>query len=121
MLEEECRRASTSKLNPSETDLKLKLLSLANLKTRLSSGTDIFKYWESRRYEDEELYELAMIALSASVTQVSVERCFSAIKLLLEDHRLRMSPTMLNDLMIIRFNRDLLELAVEKFHQDKNL
>ncbi|XP_065093091.1 uncharacterized protein LOC135713785 [Ochlerotatus camptorhynchus] len=118
MLEEECQRASTSKLNPSEIDLKVKLLDLANSKTRLPSSTDILKYWEARRYDDEQIYDLAMIALSASATEVSVERCFSGIKLLLEQHRLRMSPSMLNDLMIIRFNKDLLEPAMEKYRQN---
>lgn len=104
LLEEEC-----------QVDLKLKLLDLANTKMRLPVNTDIVKYWESRRYEDPQMYELAMIALSASATQVSVERCFSAIKLLLEQHRLRMSPKMLDDLMTIRFNRDLLPAAISKF------
>lgn len=121
MVEEECQRASTSRLNPSEVDLKVKLLDLANSKTRLPSSTDVLKYWEAHRYEDEEMYELAMVALCASATQVSVERCFSGIKLLLEQHRLRMSPTMLNDLMIIRFNQDLLEPAMEIYHQNEKI
>lgn len=112
MLEEECQRASTSKLNPSETDLKVKLLNLVNSKTRLPSNTDILKFWEARRYDDEEIYELA------SATEVSVERCFSGIKLILEQHRLRMSPNMLNDLMIIRYNNDLLEQAMEIYCQN---
>lgn len=119
LLEKECQQASTSKLCPSQMDLKVKLLELANTKQRLPVNTDIVKYWESRRYEDPELYELAMIALSPSATQVSVERCFSAIKLLLEQHRLRMSPETLNDLMTIRCNRDLLPAAMERLHRSK--
>lgn len=118
LLEEECQQASSSRLCPSQVDLKVKLLELANTRQRLPVNTDIIKYWESRRYEDPQLYELAMIALSASATQVSLERCFSAVKLLLEQHRLRMSSEMLNDLMTIRCNRDLIPSAMNQLHQN---
>lgn len=90
MLQQECNLASTSE-SVSQVDLKVKLIQLANSKSRLPASTDILKYWEARRYEDSELHDLAMVVLSAPVTQVTVERCFSAVKLLLEDHRLNMS------------------------------
>lgn len=118
MLEQECSTASTSD-NASQTDLKVKLIHLANQKTRLPASTDILKYWEVRRFEEPELYELAMVALSAPVTQVTVERCFSTVKLLLEQHRLNMSSSRLDDLMIIRCNRDLLTDAINRYRQKK--
>lgn len=114
MLQQECNLASTSD-NVSHVDLKVKLLHLANSKTRLPASTDILKHWEAKRYEEPELYELAMVVLSAPVTQVTVERCFSAVKLLLEDHRLNMSSSRLDDLMIIRCNRDLLPEAIQRY------
>lgn len=109
----ECR-ATLDTAATSEIDLKMKLLSLANAKSRLDSKTDILKYWESKRYDDPELYSLAVVALSVPCTQVSVERCFSAVKLLLEDHRLRLGQEKLDDLMIIRLNLDLLSEAVKR-------
>ena len=105
---------ATASFEQSRTDLKLKLINLANFKTRLPSSTNIIMYWETQKYNDPELYELATVALSAPVTQVSVERCFSAVKLLLEQHRLRMSPDLLNDLMILRCNKDLITTAIAK-------
>lgn len=116
MLQQECSVASTS-VSFSQIDLKVKLIQLANTKTRLPSSTDILKYWEAKRYEDPELYEIAMVVLSAAVTQVTVERCFSAVKLLLEDHRLNMSSKRLDDLLIIRCNKDLLPDAIQRYQQ----
>lgn len=117
LLEEECKQASSSKLGPTQVDLKVKLLELANAKNRLPVNTDILRYWESRRFDEPQLYELAMIALSPSGSQVSVERCFSGIKLLLDQHRLRMSADTLNDLMTLRFNQDLIPAAMESLHR----
>lgn len=118
MLQQECNMASTSDLVP-HVDLKVKLVHLSNSKSRLPASTDILKHWEARRYEDSELYDLAMVVLSAPVTQVTVERCFSAVKLLLEDHRLNMSSSRLDDLMVIRCNRELLPEAIERYQQQK--
>lgn len=119
MLAEECNQTRTSS-ESSQLDLKLKLLQLANAKTRLPISTDIIQYWQAKRYEDTELYDLAMTALAAPATQVSVERCFSAVKILLDQRRLRMSADLLNDMMIIRCNQDLLPLAVSKIEHKGN-
>lgn len=119
MLAEECSQARTT-FETSQLDLKLKLLQLANSKTRLPINTDTIQYWQAKRYEDPELYDLAMTALAAPATQVSVERCFSAVKILLDERRLRMSADLLNDLMIIRCNQDLLPLAVSKIRNENN-
>lgn len=112
-LENECSSHMAS-TNSSDVDLKIKLLSLANSKQRMDSKTDVLKLWESKRYDDIELYMLATTALAVPCTQVSVERCFSGLKLLLEDHRLRLSPSKLDDLMIIRFNINLLHEAIAR-------
>lgn len=109
----ECR-ASLNTEATTEIDLKMKLLSVANVKTRMDSKTDVLKYWESKKYDGPELYCLAMVALSVPCTQVSVERCFSAVKLLLEDHRLKLGEEKLDDLMIIRLNLCLLPEAVKR-------
>lgn len=111
-LQNECQ-VTTAAADPDQVGLKLKLINLSNLKHRLPNTTDVVKYWEARKHEDPELYELAMIALSVPVTQVSVERCFSVLKLLLENHRLRMAEARLDDLMVIRCNRELIGLAIQ--------
>uniref|UniRef100_A0A8D8BJR3 (northern house mosquito) hypothetical protein n=1 Tax=Culex pipiens TaxID=7175 RepID=A0A8D8BJR3_CULPI len=118
MLRQECAFAAVS-TEEGNVDLKGRLLKLLNYPKRLASGTDILKFWEAQKEADPEMYELAMIALSVPVTQVSVERCFSAVKLLLEQHRLQMSAERLNDLMILRCNRDLIPLAIELLKKRK--
>ncbi|KAL1400241.1 hypothetical protein pipiens_007595 [Culex pipiens pipiens] len=112
MLEEECGLPATER--EEDVDLKLALINMANATTRLHHDTDIIKHWESKASDNKQLYELACVVLGAPISQVSVERCFSYIKLLLENHRLRMSNERLNDLMIIRCNRDLLPAAILK-------
>ncbi|EDS28041.1 predicted protein [Culex quinquefasciatus] len=118
MLRQECAVAAVS-TEEGNVDFKGRLLKLLNYPKRLASGTDILKFWEAQKEADPEMYELAMIALSVPVTQVSVERCFSAVKLLLEQHRLQMSAERLDDLMILRCNRDLIPLAIELLKKRK--
>ncbi|XP_058815925.1 uncharacterized protein LOC131679249 [Topomyia yanbarensis] len=116
MLEEECQH-ETSTMENSQVDLKLKLIQLANTKTRMPIATDILKHWEARRIEDNDLYELAMIALGTPATQVTLRRCYTSIKLLKEQQHLRMSPQTLHDMMIIKLNLDLLPAAVTTLRQ----
>lgn len=114
MLNDECQRVQVAETTVTETNLKLKLMQLANAKMRLPANTNILEHWDTKKFEAEELYSLAMIALAVPATQVTVERCFSAIKLLLQHHRLRMSSERLDDIMTIRYNKDLLQSAIAK-------
>ncbi|XP_058450109.1 uncharacterized protein LOC131429781 [Malaya genurostris] len=116
MLEEECMNESSTAEN-SQVDLKLKLIQLANTKTRMPIGTDILKHWEAKRIEDNELYELAMIALGTPATQITLNRCYKAMKLIRDQNILRMSPHTLHDMMIIRLNADLLPEAINKLRK----
>ena len=47
---------------------------------RLETDGVIFDYWKTQKLNKPELYLLAQIALSFTVTQVSVERAFSSLK-----------------------------------------
>lgn len=70
---------------------------------------DILKYWESQKITSPILYRLAMVVLAAPSTQVSVERAFSGLKLILTDHRMRLTEKSVENLLVLKLNSDLLE------------
>lgn len=72
--------------------------------SRLKSSTDILSYWNNKN--TSELYKLAEVLLTVPPTQVSVERLFSALKFILSPHRSRMNGNLVNDILVIRLNRN---------------
>ncbi|KAJ1526533.1 hypothetical protein ONE63_008121 [Megalurothrips usitatus] len=71
---------------------------------RIPVKTNILQYWESRKFSMPELYAVAMVALAAPATQVSVERLFSGVRFILSDLRLNLEGSLVNNLMVIRTN-----------------
>lgn len=69
---------------------------------------DLLKYWEGQKFTNPELYRVAIIVLSASATQVSVERGFSALKLMLSDHRMNLTAEAVENSLLLKLNPDLL-------------
>lgn len=67
-------------------------------------NTNVLEYWYERRFSCPLLYKLALIVLGAPASQVSVERCFSVLKFILNDYRTRVNKTTLENIMIIRLN-----------------
>ena len=72
---------------------------------RLATSTDILNYWETRK--DDALYDIAKVVLGVPATQVSVERAFSALALVLTSRRTRLNDDTLNDILICKCNHDL--------------
>lgn len=91
----------------SNFELREKLNGLLN-QERVHSKTDILEFWKLKQYSEPELYKIVEVVLAVPATQVSVERSFSALALILTKHRSTMSAENLNDLLIIRLNNDLL-------------
>lgn len=54
---------------------------------------------------------MVMVALSAPATQVSVERAFSALALVMEPRRLSLKGTSIDNILICALNRDLLQFV----------
>ncbi|XP_058811656.1 uncharacterized protein LOC131676542 [Topomyia yanbarensis] len=81
---------------------------------------DLLSYWEGQKYTNPGVYKVAMIAFSASATQVSVERSFSALKLLLNDHRMNLTASAVENALLLKLNSDLLpqiaKMACEEDH-----
>lgn len=56
--------------------------------------------------EYPELYEIAMVILAVPTTQVSVERTFSTLKLILSDLRSSLSDKTLQNILLVKLNHD---------------
>lgn len=69
---------------------------------------NVFKYWQEHQ-DDPDMFELAVTALAAPATQVSVERSFNALNLLLHPRRLNLSSQKLNDILLIKLNSELFD------------
>lgn len=76
---------------------------------RAHSSTNVLEFWKLKKYYFPELYKLASTVLAIPCTQVSVERAFSALGLVLTKTRTKLSPEHLTNILIIRLNSDLID------------
>lgn len=76
---------------------------------RLHAETNVLEYWLNLKFSKPDLHQLAVVALSVPTTQVSVERAFSALALVLTDHRTRLSEETLENILILRLNKNLFD------------
>lgn len=66
--------------------------------------SDILMYWYERRYTIPYLKQLVYSLHSVPATQVSVERAFSALRLILDDQRCNLSEENLKSIMFVKLN-----------------
>ena len=71
---------------------------------RIHPNESVLKYWATHKNIKNELYQLANIIFSVPATQVSVERCFSAVKLILSNKRYNLGHSTLEDIILLKFN-----------------
>jgi hypothetical protein len=74
-----------------------------------NQNLDILEYWELKRIMFPNLYKVVNTILSVPVTQVSVERLFSALKLILNDQRTSMLDEKLDNVLLIKLNFDIID------------
>lgn len=67
------------------------------------------------RSAEPELYELSQMVLAAPCTQVSVERSFSALSVILTDRRLRISDENLANILFVKLNDDLFNCVILEY------
>ncbi|CAH2089278.1 unnamed protein product [Euphydryas editha] len=89
-------------LNNSD-NLQISLVAFLN-EPLLPSNTNILNYWESKKITDPQLYLVSKIALAAPATQVSVERLFSSLKFIMNNLRISLKDTTIDDILIVRNN-----------------
>lgn len=69
--------------------------------------TSVFNYWQTNVEIKPELYKLAAVIHSVPPTQTTVERAFSAMALILSPLRTRLSDKNLENILLIRLNREI--------------
>lgn len=76
---------------------------------RLYHTCDILAFWEEQKTLHPEIYELAAIIHSIPPTQCTVERSFSVMGYIFDSRRTRLSPSMLENILLINLNRDMVD------------
>lgn len=78
---------------------------------KIKMKSNIFGYYEQQkkiRKIDSILFDAVMVILAAPATQVSVERAFSALALVMDDIRCKLSGTTIDNILRIALNRELI-------------
>ncbi|KAK3910731.1 Cytochrome P450 monooxygenase alnD [Frankliniella fusca] len=70
---------------------------------------NILKWWEEKKVEMPELYEVAIVVHAIPSTQVSLERLFSALRFVMHHLRGSLSSQMIGDLVLILNNSHLVK------------
>lgn len=91
------------------SDIDAKIRSFDNVPPE-QIKTSVLEYWANRQKDLPELYKLASVVLAIPPTQCTVERAFSALALVLSSRRAKLGDTVLANILLVRFNFDLLHL-----------
>lgn len=72
---------------------------------RLGINEDILKYWRAQRNGSwHRLAAISDVIYSTPPTQVTVERCFSTFRFILNDQRTRLSDSNLENILLLKTN-----------------
>ncbi|XP_055585080.1 uncharacterized protein LOC129737935 [Uranotaenia lowii] len=104
----------------SETKFLQQLQSL-DLEPRQNHSFDIWNHWVSRKTTHPELYAVAMVVLATPSNQVSVERSFSALGLILTNRRTNLGENTLSNILMVKLNKDLFQEAISSAYNWKDL
>lgn len=95
-------------------NMKQKLLLLAECNI-VPFETDVLQYWH-KKTSDAELKKIIDVVLAVPATQVSVERAFSALGIILTKLRTKLSKNTLNMLLTTKLNFKELDNKEVEFH-----
>lgn len=70
-------------------------------------NTSVFDYWSKNMHTKPVLYKLASVVHAVPPTQTTIERAFSAMALILTHLRTNLSDNNLENILMIRLNREL--------------
>lgn len=106
-MEKFLRRRTPTKA-PDNLNIEQALRGMA-LQERLCADDDVLEYWEGKKKAEPQLYAISQVALAVPCTQVSVERAFNSLALILSDRRLRLSNENLTNILLIKLNAVLFD------------
>ena len=73
---------------------------------RISKEKNLIEFWEKHKLKMPLLYQAAQIILAVPATQVSVERAFSALKIVLSEQRAQLTTESLKNILFIKLNEN---------------
>lgn len=96
-------------------------LKLLEVEPRQKHDVDVLNHWVARKVSHPQLSQVAMVILATPSSQVSVERAFSALALVLSDHRTTISDEALEDILILKLNDDIFEKVYPSMYDWKHV
>ncbi|XP_055527414.1 uncharacterized protein LOC129720028 [Wyeomyia smithii] len=109
----------SSSQSTSENSLAKQIVSL-DLEPHQHHKYDIWKHWTDRKVSNPEgIAEAALCVLSVPAIQVSVERGFSGLALVLSEARTKLSVENLSNILVIKLNEELLDSVMPKMYDWK--
>ncbi|XP_037930765.1 uncharacterized protein LOC119665611 [Teleopsis dalmanni] len=88
---------------------KIERLNLPFMKANLN----VLNFWKERQCSDPELYALSKVCFAIPPTQVTIERAFSSLKLILADNRNRLNHDTLENILLVKLNPSFLDQSIE--------
>ncbi|XP_036323039.1 uncharacterized protein LOC118736966 [Rhagoletis pomonella] len=79
----------------------------------LRSDSNVLIFWKEKQFTDPEMYALSNVCFAIPPTQVTIERAFSMLKLILTDSRNRLSEETLENILLVKLNPNFLEAAID--------
>lgn len=76
---------------------------------KLPFSTNILGVWKAKSYKNHVLSKIAAVALAVPATQVSVERSFSALPIVMTKNRRNLSAEHLENILLLKLNSTLIE------------
>lgn len=93
-------------------------LKALEVEPRQSFSFDVWKFWVSRKATHAEISAVASVVLATPSNQVSVERAFSALALILTNSRSTLGEGTLNNLMMVKLNKEVFDSILPAMTKD---
>ncbi|XP_070073977.1 uncharacterized protein [Drosophila takahashii] len=74
---------------------------------------DVLAFWKGKQCTEQELYAISNVCFGVPPTQVSIERAFSALRLVLTDYRSRLNQDVLENILLVKLNPSFLDSAID--------
>lgn len=90
-------------------------LFVSGAEPRMKCSESIQAFWEQNKSTfGSQLYDVASVIFAIPPTQSTVERYFSALKYLFDEHRFNLSEDLLENCLLVHLNPDFYEIAKQK-------
>ncbi|XP_062551259.1 uncharacterized protein LOC134216373 [Armigeres subalbatus] len=94
----------------------LQQLKALEVEPRQNHGYDVWKHWVNRRDTHPELYAVASVVLAVPSNQISVERAFSALPVVMTDRRAGLGEENLRNILLVKLNEPLIETVMPQLY-----